>query len=153
MKPEFKDIPLSNIDLLKWIDYLEIPDFKGIFSRDSENHFHETGSCIINLDDQIGPGTHWVATVVKPKSKIVYYFDSFSLPPPQEFMDYVDELKMKYKFNYGNPIQKIESVRCGYFCLYFLNEINKGKSFYKLLKVFSLSDQDYNENFINEYFS
>ena len=153
LKPKFKDIPLSNFDLLEWIDYLGIPDFKGIFSRDSENHIHETGSCIINLDDKIGPGTHWVATFVKPKSKVIYYFDSFSLPPPQEFVDYVNGLKMKYKYNYGNPIQKIESVRCGYYCLYFLNEIRKGKSFYNLLKVFNLNNQNYNEDFIKEYFS
>ena len=68
MKPKFKDIPLSNFDLLEWIDYLRIPDFKGICSRNSENHINEKGS-YINLDNTIGPGTHWVATFVKPKSK------------------------------------------------------------------------------------
>ena len=54
LKPKWKDIPLSNVDLLKWVDYLKIPNFKGIFSRDSKDHLHKTGSCIINLDDEIG---------------------------------------------------------------------------------------------------
>ena len=86
LKPKFKDMILSNFDLLNWIDYLRIPNFKGIFSRDSKNHLHKTGSCIINLDDGIGPGTHWVATFIA--DDFISYFDSFSLPPPQEFVDY-----------------------------------------------------------------
>ena len=55
-KPKWKDIPLSNFDLLKWVDFLKIKNFKGIFSRDSKDHLHKTGSCIINLDDEIGNG-------------------------------------------------------------------------------------------------
>ena len=39
-KPKFIDIPLSNFDLLKWIDYLKVPNFKGIYSRDSKDHIH-----------------------------------------------------------------------------------------------------------------
>ena len=54
LKPKWKDIPLSNADLLKWVKFLKIPNFKGIFSRDSKDHLHKTGSCIINLDDEIG---------------------------------------------------------------------------------------------------
>ena len=33
-KPKFINKPLSNFDLLKWIDFLKIPNFKGIFARD-----------------------------------------------------------------------------------------------------------------------
>ena len=58
-KPIWKDVPLSNFDRLEWIDYLKIPNFKGIYSRDSRDHIHKTGCCIINLDDKIGNGTHW----------------------------------------------------------------------------------------------
>ena len=43
------------------------------------------------------------------------------------------------------------SVRCEYYCLYFLNEIHR-KSFYDVLKVFSLSDSRKNENFVKKYF-
>ena len=138
LEPKFKDIHPSNFDLLNWIDYLRISNFKGIFSRDSKNHLHKTcscktGSCIINLDDGIGPGTHWVATFITDDS--IYYFDSFSLPPPQEFVEYAEKLGKRYKFHYGYPIQDITSVRCGYYCLYFLDNIHK-KSFYQCLKVF-----------------
>ena len=117
---------------MDWARYLQIPDFKGIFARDSVDHIHKTGSCIINLDDGVGKGTHWVASFIK--SGVIYYFDSFSLPPPLEFVEYVRRLGMKYQYNYGHPIQNIYSVRCGYYCLYFLDNIWR-KSFYDCLKV------------------
>ena len=91
-KPPFKDIPLSNFDLLKWVKYLKVPNFKGIYSRNSKNHIHKTGCCIINLDDEIGNSTHWVATFIKNKN-LVLYFDSFCLLPPQEFLDYAKNIK------------------------------------------------------------
>ena len=148
-KPKWKDIPLSNFDLLKWVDFLKIKNFKGIFSRDSKDHLHKTGSCIINLDDKIGNGTHWVATDIKGKN--VFYFDSFSMPPPIEFVSYAKRIGKQIIFNSGHPIQELQSVRCGYYCLYFLNEIRK-KSFYDVLKVFSLNDPMKNERFIKIYF-
>ena len=149
LKPKWKDIPLSNADLLKWVKFLKIPNFKGIFSRDSKDHLHKTGSCIINLDDEIGNGTHWVATNIKGKN--IFYFDSFSIPPPIEFLKYTKKIKKEIIFNAGQPIQDIKSVRCGYYCLYFLNEIRK-KSFYDVLAVFSLNDPTKNERFIKIYF-
>ena len=148
-RPKWKDIPLSNFDLLKWIEFLKIKNFKGIFSRDSKDHLHKTGSCIINLDDKIGNGTHWVATDIKGNK--VEYFDSFSMPPPVEFVQYAKRIGKQIIFNAGHPIQDLKSVRCGYYCLYFLNEIKK-KTFYEVLSVFSLNEPMKNERFIKEYF-
>ena len=150
LRPTWKDIPLSNLDLMDWVKYLKIPDFKGIFARDAPKHLHQTGGCVINLDDGIGKGTHWVTSFIK--SGVIYYFDSFSLPPPIEFVEYARKLGMKYQYNYGNPIQNIYSVRCGYYCLYFLDNIWR-KSFYDCLKVFNLKDTQKNEIFIKKYFS
>ena len=135
---------------MDWVDFLKIPNFRGIFARHSPEHIHKKGGCIINLDDGVGNGTHWVASFIK--SKIIYYFDSFSLPPPVEFVDYARRLEMRYQHNYGYPIQNISSVRCGYFCLYFLDNIWR-KSFYDCLKVFDLKDTQKNEKFIKKYFS
>ena len=149
LRPVWKDIPLSNLDLMDWVKYLQIPDFKGIFARDSVDHIHKTGSCIINLDDGVGKGTHWVASFIN--LGVIYYFDSFALPPPIEFVEYVRKLGMKYQYNYGNPIQNIYSVRCGYYCLYFLDNIWR-KSFYDCLKVFKFETQK-NEIFIKKYFA
>ena len=43
------------------------------------------------------------------------------------------------------------TTTCGYFCLYFLNEMNKGNLYYDLLKVFNIHKM-YNEKFIEQYF-
>ena len=148
-RPKWKDVPLSNFDLLKWVEFLKIKNFKGIFSRDSKDHLHKTGSCIINLDDEIGNGTHWVATDIKGNK--VVYFDSFSMPPPVEFVQYAKRIGKQIIFNSGHPIQDLMSVRCGYYCLYFLNEIRR-KTFYEVLSVFSLNEPMQNERFIKIYF-
>ena len=140
---------MSNFDLLNWVRFLKIPDFKGIFSRDSKDHLHKNRSCIINLDDGIGPGTHWVATKIKGKK--VFYFDSLSIHAPVEFVEYAQKIEKEIIYNSGYPIQDFLSVRCGYYCLYFQEEI-QSKSFYDVLKVFSLNDPGKNERFIKQYF-
>ena len=61
------------------------------------------------------------------------------------------ELEKQIIFNSGHPIQELQSVRCGYYCLYFLNEIRK-KSFYDVLKVFFLNDPMKNERIYKNIF-
>ena len=84
--------------------------------------------------------------------KVAYYFDSFCLPPPQEFVDWANRLGIDYQYNIGYPFQEMKSVRCGYYCLYFLDNIYK-KSFYDVLSVFEIDNQKYNEKWIKKYFS
>ena len=89
---------------------------------------------------------------IRPKAgKKVYYFDSFSLHPPVEFVEYAQKIGKEIVYNGGHPIQDILSVRCRFYCLYFLKQI-QSKSFYDVLKVFSLKDSKKNEAFIKEYF-
>ena len=142
-------MPLSNFDLEEWVTWLKIPEFAGIFSRDDASHTHINGCCIINLDDEVGQGTHWVASKVDENA--VLYFDSFSMPPPEEFVTYAKKLGKTWIYNGGHPIQDLASVRCGWYCLYFLDNIWK-KSFYDLLTVFDLNNPMKNEEFIKEYF-
>jgi len=55
----FVNKPLSNFDLFNWVEKLGIKHFRGVYSRDDlpkQIKKHECG--IINLDSQIGPGTH-----------------------------------------------------------------------------------------------
>ena len=122
-KLKFEDKPLSNIDLRKWCNFLRIP-IKGIFSRnETKPLFHSP--CIINLDDFGSLGTHWVCCW--PKGKGLYeYFDSFGFPPPLEWEKEMSMHGMKHFFRNDNQIQWEQSVRCGYYCLLFLNERNKG---------------------------
>ena len=135
--------PLTNFNLLQWVDFLKIPNFKGIFARD-EVMPRKHSPCIINLDSLENAGTHWVCCV--PGVCALWYFDSFGMGFPQEFKSSKPVIWNSSQF------QNNKSVLCGYYCLYFLHQWAQGKDFYDILKPFSLSDTMQNEKFIKEYF-
>ena len=138
----FVNKPLSTSDLYKFAKKLNI-QIK-VTSRDMIPK--DEGMYIINLDDSIGPGTQWVA-LISDINDIALYFDSFGLPPPQEIIN------LHHKWYYNNSqFQDKRSVLCGYYCLYFLNEMSKGISFEDFLKTLSSNNQIQNEIFISKYF-
>ena len=140
---------MSNYDLLQWCEYLNIP-IKDVLSRDENTkHNYMQALFIYNLEPSYMNGSHWVATYVK--NGIVNYFDSFGMPPFQELVDHVKKKKL-ILLHQNNQIQNINTTTCGYFCLYFLNEMNKGTSYYDLLKVFNIHDTMKNEKFIENHF-
>ena len=94
-------------------------------------------------------GSHWVSTYVK--NGIINYFDSFGMPTFQEILNHAKKENLTL-LHQNNQIKNIMTTTCCYFCLYFLNEINKGNSYYDLLKVFDKHDTKYNEKFIEQYF-
>ena len=150
VKPKFhKNIPMSNYDLLKWCEYLNIPINNVLSREESSPHNHKQALFIYNLEPSYMNGSHWVATYVK--NGIVNYFDSFGMPPFQELVDHVQKKKL-ILLHQNNQIQNINTTTCGYFCLYFLNEMNKGTSYYDLLKVFNIHDTMKNEKFIENHF-
>ena len=150
VKPKFhKNIPISNYDLLKWCKYLNIP-INNVLSRDeSLPHNHKRALFIYNLEPSYMSGSHWVATYVK--NGIINYFDSFGMPPFQEIVDHARK-KNLILLHQNNQIQNINTTTCGYFCLYFLNEMSKGRSYYDLLKVFNIHNTMKNEKYIENYF-
>ena len=150
LKPKFhKNIPLSNYDLIDWCKYLNIP-INDVLSRDETvTHNHRQALFIYNLEPAYMSGSHWVATFVQ--DKVINYFDSFGLPPFQEIVNHARKKNLTL-LHQNNQIQDLLTTTCGYFCLYFLNEMNKGKSYFDLLKVFNIHDTMENEKFIERYF-
>lgn len=115
--------PLTNIDILKFGKY--VPHFRGVFMRTNlpkRCRKHECG--VINLDDEEGPGTHWVS-YYKWNNKICYYFDSFGdLQPFKEFIAYVGGDKCKILYNYKRQ-QAFNTGVCGHLCLKFLLQMSE----------------------------
>lgn len=73
---------------------------------------------VINLDDETGNGTHWVA-YIKNKNNIVKYFDSFgNLRPPIEIIKYLGN---RISYNYIQE-QDFDTFICGHLCLKYLIE-------------------------------
>ena len=80
---------------------------------------------------------------------MVEYFDPFGLIMPHKVSHYL--LKSGKKIYYSqNEIQNRDTVLCGYWCLYYLIERQKGKS---ILDVIHHEDFDHdNSDFIQDYF-
>lgn len=98
---------------------MEIPHFRGIYMRNAMpcSGPWKYESAVVNLDDQSGPGTHWVA--YKKKNHEIIYFDSFgNLRPPQELINYFGDGSV-VKYNHKN-YQNYDTVICGHLCLKFL---------------------------------
>ena len=149
---KFIDKPLSNFDLINWVNQLGIKHFRGVFSRDalpSQINEPEVG---INLDSKIGPGTHWVCYRNVDKH-YCEYFDSFGLMMPTEIQKYLQTSGEKIIYS-TDEIQERDSVLCGYWCLYYLLERQKGKSILDILHntAFDPIDKSVNHKFIINYF-
>ena len=92
---------------------------------------------ILNLHLNYGNGNHWTSWY-KSNSKIVY-FDSYGLPPPSEFDNYMKRDIFYSTFN----IQKDEKFICGHLCLAFLYQIVylKKEIMQILLNLFSYKNE------------
>lgn len=77
-------------------------------------------AAIINLDQKIGAGTHWVA--YRKIDNNVIYFDSFgNLQPPHELLKYFDVGSNNRIIMYNRDrYQNFDTFNCGHLCLKFL---------------------------------
>ena len=140
---------MSNYDLIDWCKYLNIP-IKDVLSRDQTvPHNHRQALFIYNLEPSHMTDSHWVATYVK--NGFINYFDSFGLPPFQEIVNHAKKKNLTL-LHQNDQIQNVMTTTCGYFCLHFLNEMNKGRTYFDLLEVFDIHDTINNEKFIELYF-
>jgi hypothetical protein len=83
----------------------------------------------------------------------MYYFDSYGIPPTQEC--HLLFGKSPYNKFYYNTIQyqDINTDTCGYFCLYVLYQICKGRSFNNITVNDFSHDINKNEEMINNFFN
>ena len=139
---------MSNFDLLDWCRYLKIPINNVLSRNQTVPHKHKLALFIYNLEPSYMKGSHWCATYVK--NNVINYFDSFGMPPFQELVDHAKRKNLTL-LHQNQQLQNLYSTTCGYFCLYFLNEMHKGKDYFDLIQVFS-KDTDKNEEFIERYF-
>ena len=79
---------LSNFELVKYVNILKIPNFRGVFMRDSLPKRPETvENGIVNFNTTDQPGSHWVAYFKDGSNRI--YFDSFGQATLQEIQHYL----------------------------------------------------------------
>ena len=74
---------------------------------------------IVNLDENRGAGTHWVAYA--KRGPRVQYFDSFgNLRPPAELIYYFGR-GTTITYNH-NRFQRFDEMNCGRLCMQFLQQ-------------------------------
>lgn len=97
------------------------------------------GSFIMNTDPRSKGGKHWVAVFFDARpngSKSIEYYDSFAEPPTEQTLKglkhIVDKLKpdtyLKLKVNKVKR-QSVTTDNCGWFCMEFIINRYRGKSF------------------------
>ena len=122
--------PLTNVELNKAAQELKIPNFRGVFLRDTLPMKPRRKECgIFNLDSSSGDGTHWVAWY--KNGDVAFYFDSYGIQPPLELTKYVDTPL----FYNTLQVQPAGEVFCGHLCLYILKEMSKGKDMQTVLNT------------------
>ena len=94
----------------------------------TKHHKNECG--VINLDSNVGPGTHWTCYYIRNNKK--YYFDSYGLDPPTELQNYLGKSVVCSTFQ----IQDIGTSICGHLCVFVLSRLTSGEDFYSI--IFSL---------------
>ena len=93
----------------------------GCYMRDTLPNNLTRGCGVLNLDDSTGPVTHW-----KAWHKTVY-FDSYGLPPSEEFLNRVGNQETEY--NCLDIQNSYDPLFCGYMYLFlgFLEAMSSGK--------------------------
>ena len=77
------DRGLSNLELDKYVERLEIEHFRSVFTRDTLPDKPRHRECgIVNLNTSREAGSHWVCYYKDGKRRI--YFDSFGQVTPME---------------------------------------------------------------------
>ena len=121
--------------------------FRGVYTSDllpKKMSRFENG--IINLDIATGPGTHWVCYYNDPNNHFVEYFDPFGehklLPNIKKYLLSSGKKEIGYNSSF---LQHPASAKCGYFCMKYIRERNKGKPVVDVLYSFTQEPSDFNE--------
>ena len=94
--------PLTNFEIEEY--YENEPRFNGVYSRDNLPKTLKNGAFIINLDEYVDVGTHWIALSLK--SHQVVYFDSFGVEHvPKEIKRFIGHKNTKTYLEYKQTIQ------------------------------------------------
>lgn len=150
--------PLSNMDIERVLSKRK--GYVGVFMRDEipeiELFNNEQNFGIINLDDSSNRGTHWTAFFIDTKKRTVVYFDPYGFNPPEEFVDFSNNVLQGYKRLFSViQFQADLTATCGWWCIFFIEQMHLIKSQYDLIKFFEKflnSDPNANEVLLKRYF-
>jgi len=124
--------------LLKAAKKLGIKKFDGVFMKEQAIMYPiMQNKGILNIGDDIG--THWIGYYIEKRvgEVVVNFFDSFGLPVPDLFRERFEGEIGTYIVENITKIQHDDSLLCGMYCLYFINELDKGRGLGSIVLDFS----------------
>ena len=131
--------PMSNLkidDILKNnVNYI------GTYSKDNVPILKNNESTIVNLDDSLGKGTHWIS--YKKINDEIFYFNSYGVA---YIPDIIKNQYPNHKFICNiYRIQSMDSNQCGRYCILFVKADSKNENDYnnfllQFKKKFFLND-------------
>ena len=136
---------LSNFEIERYVKLLKIPNFRGVFMRDTLPDHPRNAECgTVNFNTHDQPGSHWVCYYRNKDQRI--YFDSYGQITPVEVQRY---LKTGIEFDRRGKeviqrntdiVQAQNTVVCGHLCLYVLKSLSNGEEFQSILNGTPQSD-------------
>ena len=122
---------MTNFEIQKY-DQNE-PRFYGIYSRDHLHNKIKDGAYVINLDEYLDIGIHWI--VLYSLNNNVIYFDSFGVEHiPKEIRKLIGNKNIQTTIF---RIQAYDSVMYGCFCIGFIDFMLKDKSLRDFITFFA----------------
>ena len=135
--------PLKNFEIQEY--YKKEPRFNGVYSRDNLPKTIKNGAYVINLDEYLDSGTHWIALYIKDNE--IACFDSFGVEHvPKEIKKFIGHKNTIFR------IQADNSIMCGYLCIGFIDFILSGKSLIDFTSLFYPYDFKKIDDMILSYF-
>lgn len=129
------------------------PSYGGCISKDilKLNEAKRNKFYVINLDDDKGPGTHWTCLYNCNKDAI-YYFDPFGAPPPERVCKFMRKSGKRGMYYSDIDLQHVKASSCGWYCVYVLLQLLRGKQFIDILLGDFTLDTSKNEELLRKYF-
>ncbi len=139
---------LSNFQIDKY--YINRPDYGGCFSKDQLPNNIQNKFYVLNLDDEANSGTHWTL-IYNKNPHICLYIDPFGITAPTNAVNFMKKSK-KIIYYSSMQLQDISSQLCGYYCIYFADEMTNNRSFLDVLAQDFNNSQLINDEIIKKYF-
>lgn len=124
----------TNFDLLSYAKDLNIPNFHVLMRNELKKlkRINNTPVYIIcNYQTTSEKGSHWIGLYKNKTKDIGYYFDSFSISPFKEAIDFMQDVNDRCYSTF--EIQSLGTKICGQICLYVLFKLSVGEDFYSTI--------------------
>lgn len=126
--PDFKFLGALPCDFYKFTDV-----------DDNIAKSHPKVGAVFNLDNNRGPGTHWVAFFIDNVNKTCEYFDSVGEPPNRCIKVFIRELLKNhipgYVYLQNDIVHQRKNSECGVYSIHYIVQRLKGLGFYEISKM------------------